>query len=168
MSSRRGIVALLGRDGSAREGRGRGRLPQRHGRHARRLDPDRVPTPTARSSRRSTSPPTAGCRNRRVWADLVDGAPDGICIDSEGRRLVRRCPQPALRAGSGGRQVLQTIELDRGCFACMLGGPDGRTLFMMAKEWGGPDGNARRSTHWKSHDHRGGRAACRPALGHER
>ena len=34
--------------------------------------------------------------------------------------------------------MLQTIELDRGCFACALGGPDGRTLFMVAAEWNGP------------------------------
>jgi len=34
--------------------------------------------------------------------------------------------------------VLQTIDLDRGCFACMLGGVDNRTLFMMAAEWRGP------------------------------
>jgi sugar lactone lactonase YvrE len=34
--------------------------------------------------------------------------------------------------------VLQTIELDRGCFACMLGGPDNRTLFMVTREWSGP------------------------------
>jgi sugar lactone lactonase YvrE len=34
--------------------------------------------------------------------------------------------------------VLQTIELDRGCFACALGGDDRRTLFMMATEWSGP------------------------------
>jgi sugar lactone lactonase YvrE len=35
--------------------------------------------------------------------------------------------------------VLQTIDLDRGCFACMLGGADGRTLFMLAAEWRGMD-----------------------------
>ena len=34
-----------------------------------------------------------------------------------------------------GGEVLQRIELDRSCFACMLGGPDRRTLFMMAAEW---------------------------------
>jgi sugar lactone lactonase YvrE len=28
--------------------------------------------------------------------------------------------------------VLQTIDLDRGCFACMFGGVDRRTLFMLA------------------------------------
>jgi len=33
--------------------------------------------------------------------------------------------------------VLETINLDRGCFACTLGGADGRTLFLMAAEWHG-------------------------------
>jgi sugar lactone lactonase YvrE len=35
--------------------------------------------------------------------------------------------------------VLQTIDLDRGCFACALGGADRSTLFMMATEWNGPE-----------------------------
>jgi sugar lactone lactonase YvrE len=33
--------------------------------------------------------------------------------------------------------VLERIELDRSPFACMLGGPDGRTLFILAAEWRG-------------------------------
>jgi sugar lactone lactonase YvrE len=37
-----------------------------------------------------------------------------------------------------GGEVLQTIELDRGCLACAIGGEDRRTLFMMATEWNGP------------------------------
>ena len=41
-----------------------------------------------------------------------------------------------MRVKEGG-EVLQTIDLDLGCFACMLGGAEGRTLFMMAQEWGG-------------------------------
>jgi sugar lactone lactonase YvrE len=35
--------------------------------------------------------------------------------------------------------VLQTIGLDQGCFACMLGGEDGRTLFMLTADWRGPE-----------------------------
>jgi sugar lactone lactonase YvrE len=31
--------------------------------------------------------------------------------------------------------VLQTIELDCGCFACMLGGADGATLFVLAAQF---------------------------------
>ena len=42
-----------------------------------------------------------------------------------------------MRVREGG-EVLQTIELDRACFACMLGGEDRRTLFLTANEWSGP------------------------------
>ena len=41
-----------------------------------------------------------------------------------------------VRVREGG-EVLETVALDRGAFACMLGGPDGRTLFMLAAEWRG-------------------------------
>jgi sugar lactone lactonase YvrE len=34
-----------------------------------------------------------------------------------------------------GGEVLQTVNVDRGCFACALGGPDGRTLFITAAVW---------------------------------
>jgi len=43
-----------------------------------------------------------------------------------------------VRVKEGG-DVLRTIDLDRGCFACMLGGPDRRTLFLVAREWHGLD-----------------------------
>lgn len=72
--------------------------------------------------------------NRRVWADL-DGGGDGICLDADGAVWCpadRRC----LRVREGGA-VPQTIALDRNCFACMLGGDDRRTLFMLAAEWRG-------------------------------
>jgi sugar lactone lactonase YvrE len=41
-----------------------------------------------------------------------------------------------VRVREGG-QVLETIELDRSPLACLLGGPDGRTLFILAAEWRG-------------------------------
>jgi sugar lactone lactonase YvrE len=76
--------------------------------------------------------------NRRVWADLYDGVPDGICVDAEGAVWYGDVPNKrCVRIREGG-EVLQTIELDRGCFACMLGGPDGKTLFILAAEWHGP------------------------------
>jgi sugar lactone lactonase YvrE len=76
--------------------------------------------------------------NRRVWADLVDGVPDGICLDAEGAVWYGDVPnERCVRVREGG-EVLQTIDLDRGCFACMVGGVDDRTLFMMAAEWHGP------------------------------
>jgi sugar lactone lactonase YvrE len=75
--------------------------------------------------------------NRRVWADLGDGVPDGICLDAEGAVWYADVPNKrCVRVREGG-DVLQTIDLDRGCFACMLGGPDGTTLFLVAREWRG-------------------------------
>ena len=79
-----------------------------------------------------------GLSNRRVWADLGDGCPDGICLDAEGAAWYADVPNKrCVRVREGG-EVLQTIALDRGGFACMLGGADGRTLFMTAAEWNGP------------------------------
>jgi sugar lactone lactonase YvrE len=73
-----------------------------------------------------------GLSNRRVWAEVRNDHPDGICLDAEGAVWyadvgTKRC----VRVREGG-EVLRAIELDRGCFACMLGGMDGRTLFMVA------------------------------------
>jgi sugar lactone lactonase YvrE len=38
-----------------------------------------------------------------------------------------------------GRRYRYRLALDRGCFACALGGPGRETLFMMAQEWRGPE-----------------------------
>jgi sugar lactone lactonase YvrE len=73
---------------------------------------------------------------RRVWADL-EHAPDGICADADGALWVASVPgQHCTRVREGG-EVLNTVVVDRGCFSCMLGGDDGRTLFIGAAEWRG-------------------------------
>jgi sugar lactone lactonase YvrE len=77
--------------------------------------------------------------NRRVWAELGDGVPDGICMDAEGAVWYSDVPNSrCVRVAEGGEE-LQTVDTDRGCFACALGGPDGSTLFMVCQEWGGPE-----------------------------
>ncbi len=79
---------------------------------------------------------------RRVWAELGDGVPDGICVDTEGAVWYADVPNKrCVRVREGG-EVLQTIDLDRGCFACMLGGADRRTLFLVAREWRGMESTA--------------------------
>ena len=79
---------------------------------------------------------------QRVWADLGDGVPDGICLDAEGAVWYADVPNKrCVRVRKGG-EVMQTIELDRGCFACMLGGIEGTTLFMVAQEWSGTESTA--------------------------
>jgi sugar lactone lactonase YvrE len=76
--------------------------------------------------------------NRRVWADGV--GPDGICLDAEGciwsssGTMTNDCA----RIREGG-DIIERIELDRSCFATMLGGPDRRTLFMLTAEWRGTE-----------------------------
>ena len=77
--------------------------------------------------------------NRRVWADLAGGVPDGICIDAENAVWYADVPnQCCVRVREGGK-VLQKIQVDRGCFACMLGGSDKKTLFIIAAQWQGMD-----------------------------
>ena len=75
--------------------------------------------------------------DRRVWAATAGDHPDGICLDADGAAWyadvgTARC----VRVAEGG-EVMATVQLDRGAFSCMLGGPDGRTLFMLAAEWRG-------------------------------
>lgn len=73
--------------------------------------------------------------NRRVWADLGEDNPDGICLDADNAVWYSDVPhQRCVRVREGG-EVLQTIDLDRGCFACALGGADRSTLFLVATEW---------------------------------
>jgi sugar lactone lactonase YvrE len=77
--------------------------------------------------------------NRRMWAELGGGVPDGICLDAEDAVWYGDVPNKrCVRVREGG-EVVQAIDLDRGCFACALGGEDRRTLFMMATEWSGPE-----------------------------
>jgi sugar lactone lactonase YvrE len=76
--------------------------------------------------------------NRRSWAE-VNGPPDGICLDAEGAVWYADVPnKQCVRVREGG-EILLTVELDRGCFSCALGGPDRRMLFIVATEWRGMD-----------------------------
>jgi len=78
-----------------------------------------------------------GLSNRRVWAELGDGVPDGICLDVQDAVWYADVPnQRCVRVAEGGN-VLQTVALDRGGFACALGGPDRTTLFITAAKWRG-------------------------------
>src|SRR6266566_5877282 len=80
--------------------------------------------------------------NRRVWAETGTDHPDGICLDAEGALWYADVGNKhCVRVREGG-EVPQMIELDRGCFACMLGGADSKTLFLVATEWKGAENMA--------------------------
>ena len=71
--------------------------------------------------------------NRRVWAD-IGMAPDGICLDAEGCVWVASPTERALVRVHQGGVITSRIEIGRKAIACMLGGPDRRTLFALTSE----------------------------------
>lgn len=69
--------------------------------------------------------------NRRGWAELPGVAPDGICLDAEGAVWVANARAPeCVRVGEGGA-ILDRVVTSQLCFACALGGADGRTLYLI-------------------------------------
>jgi sugar lactone lactonase YvrE len=75
-----------------------------------------------------------GLSNRRVWAETWPRVPDGACLDAEGCVWIANPAAPeCVRIAEGGA-VREVIETGMPCFACMLGGEDGRTLFMLTSQ----------------------------------
>ena len=75
--------------------------------------------------------PDGTLARRRVWAQLDKAVPDGICLDAEGAIWVASpVSAEVLRVREGG-EVTDRIPVDTQAFACMLGGPDRRTLFVL-------------------------------------
>lgn len=85
---------------------------------------------------------------RRVWAAFgdpptstnvdrilegADVAPDGICLDAEGAVWVADVLNKRIIRVTEGGTIVQELKTGEMCaFACMLGGNDGRTLFVCA------------------------------------
>jgi len=69
--------------------------------------------------------------NRRVWAALPGVAPDGICLDENNQVWVANAigPEVVLVAEGGG--IVERVATSQPCYACMLGGGDGKTLFAL-------------------------------------
>jgi sugar lactone lactonase YvrE len=133
-----GKIALVTPDGEAREVADGLAFP-----NGMVVTPDNATLIVAESFARQLTAfdigPDGSLFNRRVWADVTG---DGICLDAEGAvwttDVVEGETGVCLRVREGG-EVLDRIELDRPPYACMLGGEDGRTLFMVAQRWFGPD-----------------------------
>jgi sugar lactone lactonase YvrE len=140
-----GIIALVARDGTAR------RVAEDiHFPNGMVITPDGSTLVVAESvAGRLTAfdiEPDGSLANRRIWAEGV--SPDGICIDAEGaiwagaadvRAVTGRDTDPAgaaVRIREGG-EILDRIEFDRPGFSYALGGPSGRTLFIVGQAWRG-------------------------------
>lgn len=74
--------------------------------------------------------------NRRVWAELGQGG-DGMCLDAEGAIWTPafKDGKPGCHRVREGGEVLERVDLDMFPFACMLGGADQQTLFILVAEW---------------------------------
>jgi len=72
--------------------------------------------------------------NRRKWADVGMRAPDGICLTADGNIWVANALAPECVLIAPGGEVLKTVETSRNCYACMLGGDDGRDLFLVTAQ----------------------------------
>jgi sugar lactone lactonase YvrE len=68
--------------------------------------------------------------NRRVWAKIAPRLPDGIALDADGHVWVANAGAPECVLFAPDGKVLEVIDTGMPCYACMLGGNDGRTLFM--------------------------------------
>jgi sugar lactone lactonase YvrE len=76
-----------------------------------------------------------GLTNRRVWAKGI--GPDGITLDADGAIWTSTDGTDCARVREGG-EVVERVPLGSvNCFSCALGGPDGRTLCILAAEWRG-------------------------------
>ena len=72
--------------------------------------------------------------NRRTWAEVGMRAPDGICLNADGNIWVANALAPECVLFAPGGEVLQVVETSQNCFACMLGGGDGRDLFLVTAQ----------------------------------
>lgn len=76
--------------------------------------------------------PDGTLTNRREWAPTWPRIPDGICLDRDGAIWIANPLAPECVRIAAGGEVLEVVETDDlPCYACMLGGPDGRHLFML-------------------------------------
>lgn len=134
---RPGTIAVLRPDGSARQVADNVMFP-----NGMAITPDNSTLVIAESwAHRLTAfdiEEDGSLSNRRLWAE-VDG--DGICMDAEGAIWCSGVSsgRPVCQRVREGGEILQRLDLDAACFACMLGGEEGRTLYLMTAEWRGPE-----------------------------
>ncbi len=101
------------------------------------ITPDRTTLIVAESTgRRLTSFTIAAdgsLSDRRIFAGELDGPPDGICLDAEGGVWTSMTLAHQFDRIVDGGEVTDRITIgDRTAIACMLGGSERRTLFMLS------------------------------------
>jgi sugar lactone lactonase YvrE len=72
--------------------------------------------------------------NHRIWAELGEGVPDGCALDTNGAIWVASPFTKELLHVREGGDIAERVKFDVMPIACMLGGPDRRTLFILLSE----------------------------------
>ncbi|SPM29502.1 SMP-30/gluconolactonase/LRE family protein [Mycobacterium terramassiliense] len=101
------------------------------------ITPDRktliVAESTARRLTAFTIDANGGLADRRVFADGLDGPPDGIALDAEGGVWTSMTLAHQFERITEGGAVTDRIDMgERVAIACALGGPSRRTLFLLS------------------------------------
>jgi sugar lactone lactonase YvrE len=83
--------------------------------------------------------PDGSLSGRREWANIAPAVPDGIALDADDAIWVASpLTDEVIRVLEGG-QVAERIKTANHAYACMLGGPDRRTLFILTAKDSDPD-----------------------------
>ena len=79
-------------------------------------------------------------RNPRLWGQMADQQlPDGICLDAEDAIWIASPPSREVVRMRQGGEIVERIATEQEAIACMLGGEDRRTLFILTAEGRDPD-----------------------------
>jgi sugar lactone lactonase YvrE len=78
-------------------------------------------------------------QNRQVWANTGARLPDGICMNADGNIWFANAVSNECVLISQGGDILDIVSTSQNCYACMLGGDDGKTLFMLTAQSSQPE-----------------------------
>ena len=76
---------------------------------------------------------------RREWARLEGAVPDGIALDAEGAIWVASPVSAQVRRVREGGEVTDRVNVATQAYACMLGGPERRTLYICTAATSSPE-----------------------------
>ncbi|MEW8505467.1 MAG: gluconokinase, GntK/IdnK-type [Candidatus Thiodiazotropha sp.] len=77
--------------------------------------------------------------NRRIWAELGDACPDGICLDKAGSLWIAAPNLSCLLLVHEGGEIIRRVRPIGAPYACMLGGEAGDRLFITSAETDDPE-----------------------------